>query len=312
MQVAVRRLGRVRGPEGLEGALRSMMLEGSLRTYIMDMAGGGLPRSRYPGAKCGVRSAGTGGAHILECGGAPPREFYLDLRAGRFCMLHTDGEAGADEAVRLVASTTRLRRACVGPGMLEAISGGAAAGRNGSRRAARGSIRVERAAADGGASANVRWDGAILSTGGTSIRAHLGIAGEVRDAYAQMCGNIEGIRGRIPVKRGGTTHHVGRVIGFEPSRPIKDIPGLASEVFTGKPPLSMGGSCLKIGDGHYAITVADRENAECLHINVSPHAFRVGISSEWAGATVLRLFGHMQLYHDPGLACPMAAGAHGG
>jgi len=55
MQVAVRRLGRVRGPEGLEGALRSMMLEGSLRTYIMDMAGGG-----FPGAGTPAQSAASG------------------------------------------------------------------------------------------------------------------------------------------------------------------------------------------------------------------------------------------------------------
>lgn len=314
MQVAVSRLGRIVGQGGLEGALGAMMLRGGLRTYVMDMGGRGLPKSRYPGVECSARNAGARGVYILECSGdgVRPREFYLDWRAGRFCMLHTAGDDGADAAVRLVARVTRLRRACVGSGMLETIAGVTGAGGNGRRRAARETALMERSAVDGSARAMVRWDGAILSTGGTSASAHLGLAGEVRDAYARMCCNIESVRGRVPVARGGVTHHVGRIIGFVPSRPIRDVPGLVGKVFTGEPPLLMGGSCLRIEGDHYAVPVVDRENAEYLHVNVSPNAFRVGINSRWPGASVLRLFGHLQLHHDPGLACPVAAGARGG
>jgi len=96
MQVAVTRLGRVRGAAGLEGALRQMVLEGSLRTYVMDMGGPGLPHSRYPGVTVRARHAGARGVYVLECAGegVRPREFYLDRRGGRFCFLHARGGGG--------------------------------------------------------------------------------------------------------------------------------------------------------------------------------------------------------------------------
>jgi len=194
MQVAVTRLGRVSGAAGLEAALRRMVLEGSLRTYVMDMGGGGLPRSRYPEATVKARHAGARGVYVLECSGGGVRhcELYLDKRAGRFCLLHAPGGEEVDEAVRLVATVTRLRRACPGPAAIAAIAG--RAGGNGRRAAPRESARAERVADDGGASAAVRWDGAVVSAGGTSARAHLMIAEEARVAYARMCSNIEGCR----------------------------------------------------------------------------------------------------------------------
>ncbi|MDD9826724.1 MAG: hypothetical protein OXU86_08165 [Thaumarchaeota archaeon] len=73
MQVAVTRLGRVSGVAGLEDALRPMVLEGSLRTYIMDMGGPGLPRSRHLGVTVRARHAGARGVYVLECAGGGAR-----------------------------------------------------------------------------------------------------------------------------------------------------------------------------------------------------------------------------------------------
>ena len=321
MQVAVTRLGRVRGAAGLEEALRRMVMGGSLRTYVMDMGGRGLPRSRYPGVTARARHAGARGVHVLECsgGGIGPREFYLDRRPGRFCFLHAPGGDDVDEAVRLVATTTWLRRACPGPAAIGAIARGAGAnggnggnGRNGRRARPRESVRAEREAEDGRAGAVVLWDGAVVSTGGTSARAHLRIAEEARAEYARMCANIEGCDYGFPIVRRGVLRYVARSIDFVLSRPIKDVPGFVGDVFTGKPPLRMEGTCIKVEDGAYMVLVVDLENAESLGINITSKYFGVGISNYWPGASVLRLLGHMQIHCDHGLACPTATGADGG
>ena len=309
MQVAVTRLGRVSGVAGLEDALRPMVLEGSLRTYIMDMGGPGLPRSRHLGVTVRARHAGARGVYVLECagGGARPHEFYLDRSAGRFCLLHAPGGADVDEAVRLVAKTTRLRRACVGPVALGAIAGGFGSnGSNGRRARPLESVRAERTAEDGSAGAVVRWDGAVLSAGGTSARAHLRLAGEARDAYASMCSNIEECELGLPTVRRGMRQYVARVVDFALSRPIRSVTDLVGALFTGKPPLLMDGKCIRIEGEHYSVPVVDLENAESLDIGITPNDFHVGIGNENPGASVLRLLGHMQLHHDPGLTCPAA------
>ena len=318
MQVAVTRLGRVRGAAGLEEALRRMVMEGSLRTYVMDMGGRGLPRSRYPEATVRTRHAGARGVHVLECSGwgIGPREFYLDRRPGRFCFLHAPGGDDVDEAVRLVATTTWLRRACPGPAAIGAIARGAGAnggnGRNGRRARPRESVRAEREAEDGRAGAVVRWDGAVVSTGGTSARAHLRIAEEARAEYARMCANIEGCKYGVPVVRRGVLRHVARSVGFVLSRPIRDVPGLVGDLFTGKPPLRMEGKCAKVKDDLYSVRVVDLENAESLGITVTSRHFSMVITNDWPGASVLRLLGHMQIHCDHGLACLTATGADGG
>jgi len=308
MQVAVARLGRVSGAAGLEAALRRMVLGGSLRTYVMDMGGGGLPRSRYPGVTVSARHAGARGVYVLACSGGGVRhcELYLDRRAGRFCLLHAPGGEEVDEAVRLVATATRLRRACPGPAAIAAIA--ARGGGNGRRGAPRESARAERTADDGRAGAAVRWDGAVVSTGGTSARAHLMIAAEARDAYARMCANIEGCEHGYPITHRGVRRYVARSVNFVLSRPIRDVPGFAGKMFTGSPPLRMKGKCFKIVAENYSIRVVDMENAESLNIGVNPSYFRVGISNDWPGASVLRLMGHMQVYHDHNLTCPTATG----
>lgn len=313
MRAGAARLGRVRGAAGLKGALREMVMDGSLRTYVMDMGGPGLPRSRYPGVTVNVRHAGARGVYVLGCAGrgARPREFYLDRRPGRFCLLHAPGGDGVDESVCLVATVTRLRRACPGPAAIAAIAGRGGGG-NGRRGAARDSIRAGRAADDGRAAAVVRWDGAVVSAGGTSARAHLKIAGEARDAYARMCANIEESEYGLPETHRGVRRHIARSIDFDLSRPIRDVPGFVSDMLDGKPPLRMDGKCVRIEDDHYSVPVVDLENAESLGISVTPRYFSIVISNGWPGASVLRLMGHMQLYHDHKLTCPIALGAHRG
>lgn len=309
------RLGRVRGAAGLEEALRAMVLEGSLRTYVMDMGGAGLPRSRYAGITVRARHAGARGVYVLECEGegVEPCEFYLDRSAGRFCLLHAHGGRGedVDEAVRMVATTTWLRRACPGPAALEAIAFGAS-GKNGRRATPRESIRTERAAEDGVAAATMRWDGAVISAGGTSARAHLRLADEARDAYARMCSRIEGCKYGFPVTIRGVRRHVARSVGFVLSRPIGDVPGFVGDVLDGGPPLRMKGTCSRIEDDHYFVPVIDLENAESLGMSITSKYLSMVISNDWPGASVLRLLGHMQLYHDHGLTCPIAAGTHDG
>lgn len=304
MQVAISRLGQVRGAEGLEGALRDMMLGGGLRTYIADMGEAGLPKSRRRGITCSARHAGARGVYILECGSAgASREFYLDKRHGRFCMLHTAGDEGADEAVLTLARATRLRRAFLGPVALWAVAGmGTPAGGNGRRRAVRESVSAERVTDDGSASATVRWDGAILSTGGMSARAHMALAGDVRDAYALMCSSVEKRYGEA--SGNGAPRHLGASVSLVPSRPIPDVPGLVGRLFTGGPPLLMEGKCSRVEGDLYAVAVVDRENSEYLGISASPHVFRVGIHHGRPGPSVLRLLGYMQLHCDPGMTCP--------
>jgi len=201
-----------------------------------------------------------------------------------------------------------------GAGAGARASGGVGAGGGGrGRGAARGEwAGAERVADDGGAGAAGRWDGAVVSAGGTSARAHLMIAEEARVAYARMCSNVEGCRYGLPITRGGAVRYVARSIDFVLSRPIRDVPGFAEDAFTGKPPLRMEGKCAKIKDGLYSIPVVDLENAESLGISVTSKYMSMLISNDWPGASVLRLLGHMQVYHDHGLTCPTAAGADGG
>jgi len=206
---------------------------------------------------------------------------------------------------------TRLRRACPGPAAIAAIA--ARGGGHGRRAAPRGSARAARTADDGRAGAVVKWDGAVVSTGGTSARAHLRIAEEARGAYARMCANIEECELGLPVTHRGTRRYIARVVDFVLSRPVEDVPGLVDDLFTGRPPLRMGGTCVKIENGHYSVPVVDLENAESLDIDATPNDFHVGIGNENPGASVMRLLGHMQLHCDDGLTCPTAiSGARSG
>lgn len=314
VQVAVSRLGCVEGESGLEAALCAIMRGGAatgrgLRTFILNLEGMAPLASRRRGVSWESRPSGLEGVEIVSCrdstGGVPECEMYLDRRAGRFGLAHM-GEAGAvaDAAVDLLARTTQASRAWVCPSVIGGMAGRPPDGV--------GSAPVTRSARDGDATAAVRCDGALLSGGGEAIRAHLRIADEVRAAHARMCSNAEELRLGLADTLGGQDL-VGRAIRLLLSREIADVPGFVAGVLDGRPPLRMFGGARRAGERGYMVPLSDLENG--IYMGSTFHPGRIGVTLHLGSSAtgLLRLIAHMQLRHDPLLACPqVTAGVPGG
>lgn len=307
MQVAVSRLGSVEGEAGLEAALREIMRGGAaagrgLRTFVLNLEDMAPLASRRAGVSWGSRPSGLEGVEIVSCrdsdGGVPECEMYLDRRAGRFGLAHM-GEDGAvaDAAVDLLARTTQASRAWVCPSVMDGLAGRDPNGTRG------GTVRITRSARDGDATAAARCDGALLSTGGESVRAHLRIADEVRAAHARMCSNAEELRLGFVDANGGP-HLAGRAIRLLLSREIADVPGFVAKALDGSPPLRMFGGAKRAGERSYTVPLSDLENG--IYMGSTFHPGRIGVTLHPSSSAtgLLRLIAHMQLHHDPLLACP--------
>jgi len=301
----VSRLGSVEDESGLEAALCAIMREGAttgrgLRTFVLNLEDMAPLASRRKGVSWESRPSGLEGVEIVSCrdsgGEVSECELYLDRRAGRFGLAHMV-EAGpvTDAAVDLLARTTQASRAWVFPSVI----GGMAERRPGGD----GSAAITRSARDGDATATVRCDGTLLSAGGEAIRAHLRLADEVRAAHARMCSNAEELRLGFVGARGGP-HLVGRAIRLLLSREIGDVPGFVAGVLDGRPPLRMFGGARRAGEKSYMVPLSDLENG--IYMGSTFHPDRIGVTLHLhSSATgLLRLIAHMQLRHDPLLACP--------
>jgi len=300
MQVAESQVGRVQTGEDLEGALRAMLLGGSgttrrLKTFIVDLDGAALSRGSG-GAEWDVSATGLDGVSSVSRrgAGAGACELVLDRRRGRFCMAHTaapDAEAG--ETVSLLARTTRLSRAWICPAALGGLAGAAGVG---------AAARLSREGRSGSSDADVRCDGAVMHAGGGSLRAHLQIAGEVRDVYARMCENAERYRlGPVDMPDGQRIDL--RPIDMKFSRDVADVSGLIDRVFDGKPPLMMRGNKMHVKGDQYHVPTANMTEMQYMGIDISPRLLSVGIQHGNPASGVLRLLAYMQLHHDHALAC---------
>lgn len=218
-------------------------------------------------------------------------------------MAHTaaaDGEAG--DAVSLLARTTGLGRSWVCPSVLGRLAGA------GHSAGSCGTVRLSREDAAGRAEADVSCDGTVAHAGGVSAGAHLRIAGEVRDAYAQMCENAEMFRLGAADTPDGPRFDL-RPIDMVPSREIRSVPGFIDGVLDGSPPLLMSGSRIHEGNQYCSPTV-DLESGVSLGIDVAPGLISVGLHRGSPAGGVLRLLACLQLRHDRALTCEqVTAGA---
>lgn len=281
-----------------------MMLSGAgterrLKTFVVEFDGGGPPRGRGAGVEWDIRPTGLDGVSSVSRrgAGAGACELVLDQRAGRFCMAHTaaaDGEAG--DAVSLLARTTGLGRSWVCPAVLGRMAGA------GGASAARGTIRLSREDAAGRAEADVRCDGTVTHVDGASVGAHLQIAGEVRDAYAQMCKSAERFRlGAVDTPDGPRFDT--RPIDMAPSREIPSVPEFIDSVLDGSPPLLMSGAKIHVEGDQYCSPTVDLESGASMGIDVAPRLISVGLHHGSTASGVLRLLACLQLQHDHALTC---------
>jgi len=84
-------------------------------------------------------------------------------------------------------------------------------------------------------------------------------------------------------------------------------------ILDGSPPLRMLGGKIRVDDGHYMVPLSDIENGIYMGSDFHPGRIGVSLNAGSSGTALLRLMAHMQLHHDPLLACPqVTTGVPGG
>lgn len=122
---------------------------------------------------------------------------------------------------------------------------------------------------------------------------------------------MQGAGKRAPALRGPRL--VGRAIRLLLSREIGDVPGFVAGVLDGSPPLRMFGGARRVGEKSYMVPLSDLENG--IYMGSTFHPGRIGVTlhPRSSATGLLRLIAHLQLRHDPLLACPqVTAGVPGG
>ena len=223
-----------------------------------------------------------------------------------------DGPAAKSEGSKGAPARKDMRAGSDRPGRHAKGGRGLGSGR------ASGSVRILRGQhgrESGYAHVDVTGAGCFAARRGGSVRDHLEIVEEFKEAYTRAVSRVDDCRLGAEDIGGGAAILRGQALNFSLPGQIADVEGFIDRVFAPAKPFQLLGIKSAIGPGYYRVLAVDLRIGDPMTCEVAGGMMRVYLPQRSRGGTVMRLLANLQASYGTGVRCmevDQAVGQHAG